>query len=333
MLTIIMTVNTIELPNNLLYENTIDFVNEFMSLDGYDKYIFNFEKLRFIDPFSLLYLSSAIEYFIEKNNNSKFAARNYKHLSYPAHVGFFKSFGLDYGNEPGEAPGSNTYIPITVCNVKELRKKASESFIHSSEYMDEYAGRISAVLTQNSNNEITKIMRYCIREILRNITEHSQSEDFRFCVQYLPSFGIVNFAVIDHGIGLLKSLSKNPYVEMNDDLEAIRRALEPGISGKVYSGMRNPPKGEWANSGYGLYMTSRLCSDGGSFFISSGSKGLYLSEKKERIFDLEMQGTAINLRINLNKIKNLDLALKSYRETVPKNVKLKPSKSSMDNFS
>jgi hypothetical protein len=316
-------------PQHLYFEETIDFVNSFVNIRSKNNYIFDFEKTSKIDPFSLLYISQELEIFKENNSTSKFHARNFSHLTYPAHMGFFKSFGLDYGKEPGEAKGSSTYSPIQVLSVRDIKNEAREMLVNPGEILEQYAEKISNILTQNKNQNVTDILRYSMREIFRNIVEHSESEKFRFCAQYLPTKERVTFAVLDKGIGLRKSLLNNPKLSLVDDIEAIRWGLKPGVSGKVYPGQKNKPKGDWANSGYGLYMTSNICKKGGSFFISSGNKGLLITEKQEREFELETHGTAVYLDIDLSSMSKLDEMLKDLGSKIPKNVFIQPSKSTM----
>src|SRR5690606_39484379 len=82
--------------------------------------------------------------------------------------------------------------------------------VNPGEVLENYGENLINILTQNKDKNVTDVLRYSIREILRNIVEHSESDKFSFCAQYLPSKQRVNFAVLDRGIGLSKSLSNNP---------------------------------------------------------------------------------------------------------------------------
>ena len=332
-LTAILQVNmldkTIKIPKDLFFENTIKFVRSFTSLNEEGKFIFDFQNTRRIDPFSLLYLSSELDIFKKRKTNSIFFAKHFEHLSYLAHMGFFKSFGLDFGKEPGEARGSQSYYPIKLIKVQNIKNASYDLMQEPGEILEAYASEISEILSQSKNKTINDVLKYSIREILRNIVEHSQSEDFRICAQYLPSLGKVNFAVLDRGIGIKNSLSANPKVTINNDLDALEWCVRPGISGKVYPGQKRKPKGEWANSGYGLYMTKNICKLGGSFFISSGDKGIFISEKNKKYFELQTHGTAVNLTIKIDRLFDFDKMLEDFRDNIPKNVFAEPSKSTM----
>jgi hypothetical protein len=321
---------TVQVPRYLIFERTIDFVNSFKNKQGFNKCVFDFEQLNRIDPFSLLYLSSELRTFKIKNKNSEFLAKNFKHCTYAAHMGFFQAFGLDFGKFPGEAKNNNRYIPIRIYDVQQIKETARDSMVHTGEILEGFAKEISEVLTQNHDKELTEILRYCLREALRNIVEHSNSERFGFCAQYLPSLNIVSFAVLDRGIGIRKSLLENPKLNLESDLVAIQESLKPGISGKTYPGQKRKPKGDWANSGYGLYMTSNICKNGGSFFIASGDKGIYLSNSDEKLLDINIEGTSLNLTINLNQKNNLNDILKELRNEAGKFTVIKASKSTMN---
>jgi len=325
-----MEEHIILVPRRLIFEATIEFINMLENLNDRKKYVFDFQNLSLIDPISLLLVSSEIYLFKVKNSDSEFSAKNYNHCTYPAHMGFFQAFGLNHGKLPGEATSNNRYIPISIYKTIEIKDAARDSMIHPAEILEDFAKDISNVLTQGRDEALTDILRYSIREILRNIVEHSKSDKFGFCAQYLPTKNQVSFAVLDRGIGIRTSLLDNPKLNIKDDLDAIRESLLPGVSGKVYPGQKRKPKGEWANSGYGLYMTNNICINGGNFFIASGNKGLYITEKEEKIIDVAIHGTALNLTINLNQKNNLNEILKRLRDNVSPKVKIKASKSSMD---
>jgi hypothetical protein len=287
----------------------------------HEEFVFDFDQLSYIDPFSLLYLSSEIQRFCEKYNSSKCSITNYEKCTYPAHMGFFKACGFEFGKMPGEALGSSKYIPITIYNTKELRFEASQLLMHPSAFMEKKAREISKLLLQSSHNKEVDVLTFCIREIFRNVIEHSNSEQFGFCAQFRERHDVISFSIIDRGIGLKKSLSENPTLRLDNDLEAIYSALNPGISGKVYRGQKYRPKGDWVNSGYGLYMTSNICRKGGGFFIASGNTGLYLSESKKRQLEIPIEGTAVNLAI---RISQLDELKKMLAEIDEKNESLSP---------
>ncbi|GAB1308558.1 hypothetical protein KH5_12410 [Urechidicola sp. KH5] len=323
-----MTRKKIEVPTRLTFQNSIDFVRDLRALKPHKEIEFDFSSLNTIDPFSLLLVSSEIQRCRSRFEESKFIATHFDHCTYPAHMGFFQAFGMNFGKRPGEAKGSSTYIPINIYNTREIKQDARELMINPAELLESRAKEISNVLTRSEKGDLNEVLTYCLREIFRNVIEHSHAEQFGFCAQYRPSLNRVSFSIIDRGIGLKESLSDNPTLELNNDEDAIRAALRPATSGKVYKGQKRKPKGEWANSGYGLFMTSNICKRGGGFFMASGELGYYTSENKERLLETPFKGTALNLALDTNRIKDLQTMLREIDNANLK-YKSKPSKSSM----
>jgi len=320
----------ISVPEYLVFENTIHFINSFKLLNEQRLYVFDFKNLRRIDPFSILLLSSELEIFKKNNPESKFSAKNFEQCTYAAHMGFFQSFGLDFGKFPGEAKNNNRYIPLKIYTVSDIKQSARDALVNPGEILEDFAREISTVLTQNTDRNLADILRYCIREIFRNIVEHSNTTKFGFCAQYLPSLNKVSFSVLDRGMGIKNSLSENPELTLNDDLTALKESLKPGISGKTYPSQLNKPTGEWANSGFGLFMTSSICKNGGSFFIASGESGIYLSQGNEKILNVNIQGSALNLTINLDKKEKFREILANLHKEIKEFENIKASKSSLD---
>lgn len=323
-----MNHKTIIVPSRLTFQNSIEFARKLRLIESYQEIEFDFTNLMQIDPFSLLFVSSEIQRCRSRLKNSKFTVTHFEHCTYPAHMGFFQAFGVNFGKRPGEAKGSSTYIPINIFNTKEIKNDARELMINPAELLESKAKDISNILTQGEEGDLNEVLTYCLREIFRNVIEHSHSEQFGFCAQYLPTKHRVSFSIIDRGIGLKESLKNNPRLELNNDEQAIKAALQPATSGKIYKGQKRKPKGEWANSGYGLFMTSNICKRGGGFFVASGELGYYISENKERLLETPFKGTALNLALDTKRIKSLQTML---REIDDKNInaKSKPSKSSM----
>ena len=173
---------------------------------------------------------------------------------------------------------------------------------------------MALILAQSNSGDLFDTLTYSIREIIRNVIEHSKSNQFGFCAQYWQSYSSVQLSILDRGLGIKSGLSTNPNLDISDDHEALNLSLMPGISGKAYKGAKSNPNDVWANSGYGLYMTSRLCREGGSFFIASGNTGLYLSENKKRYLETPFKGTALQLTLNTNRLSSLTSMLSKYRD-------------------
>ena len=304
------------IPHQLDIFNTIYFVNELFSYEeGFD-YTIDFKTMNWVEPFSLLYLSFALSQFKQYHSipNSNF--ENYQNgsaNSYAAYMGFFKSFGIDNGNTPGELLSTSRYIPIKLLDSEILKQKAIENYEHAAETTEVLSQELTTVLTQAKDGNLFDLIQYSIREIIRNVIEHSQAKRFGFCAQYYPQKGRVELSLLDTGIGIKEGLKHNPYLELLDDRSALHYALLPGISGKVYKGVKISKHDVWQNSGFGLYMTSELCRDGGSFFICSNSHGLFLQDDKKFILPTSIIGTGLRLVLDISKTGVISKKLSEYR--------------------
>ena len=297
-----------------------------LPLDKTEEIIYDFQDCRFLDPMAMLVLSSEL---VSLKQEYSVNIINYKHLTYPAHMGFFKAMSIDFGRSPRREEFIANYIPIRIINTDQIHSEANSHGVHYGEYIERYfVPEFLDILTKRISEDIVEILQYSIREIIRNIIEHSQCRQFAICGQYYETRQQISLAIIDTGIGLCKSLMNNPTLKISNDLEAIYLALSQGISGKVYKGMRNKPKGNWANSGFGLFMTSSICQIDGDFTIVSGSAGCHIKDDNKNYFASSYHGTAVNLTISLNINQKLPILL----NTINGNLKdiAKPSKASLD---
>jgi hypothetical protein len=99
----------------------------------------------------------------------------------------------------------------------------------------------------------TSMLSYSLRELMRNVFEHSETDSLYYCAQYWPKSSKVEVAVADFGIGIRRALSRNPNFRFDSDKEAREYSLLPSVSGATH---RERSSGTWFNSGYGLYMTN-----------------------------------------------------------------------------
>ncbi len=312
-----MSTCTIYVPKSLDLTSALAFSNHIHDLPNFDEYVFDFKGLEWVEPFSLLYLSSEIQLFREKNSTKIFKAINHQTQTYAGHMGFFKSFGCDFGSAPGQTGNSN-YIPISIYNCEKLRKDAAKNYEQVGQFIENRASEATKLLTRTNNGEIYDALTFSIREIIRNVIEHSASQRFGFCAQYWPTKNKVELSVLDRGVGIKTGLSNNPHLNIQNDQEALSLSLMPGVSGKAYKGSRQPDDGYWTNTGFGLYMTSRLCREGGSFFIASGKTSLLLSENNKENFNAPFNGTALRLILKTNRISSLSEMLSKYRKDASK---------------
>lgn len=276
-------------------------------------YTFNFCDWKFGEPFGLLVASDAIDRFRNAHPRSQLRASGFEHCSYAGHMGFFRRFGMKFGNAPGKAAGSDTYLPIDFVDCEQLRQQAGKSYAEVGEFIDDWSRRLSGLLLQTDNGALFDTIQYALREVVRNVLEHSESASFGYCGQYWPSRNCVQIALVDRGVGLKATLASNPRLEVESDRDAIQMSLMPGVSRKGVLPQSKAAHDPWANSGFGLYMTSRLCGEGGRFVLLSGSAAIELTNSLKHLHSGSFPGTALQLELGLDKAESLSARLSKFR--------------------
>ena len=311
-----MTAVVIRVPEVLSAFSVFPFCKQIRGTRPTDDLIFDFIRTRTVEPFGMLVVSGEIERMQAANPAMRVSCRNVDHMSYAAHMGFFRSCGFAHGRQPGEAFGSRTYIPLTFFQTEELRRAAALTGHEVGDEIESQSKRLSETLCGESEGDAFETLAYSMREIMRNSVEHANVQRFGVCAQYWPTKGKAEVAIVDAGIGLRESLANNPHIAAASDKDAINYALMPAVSGKAFKGSRRPSgRSPWSNSGFGLYMTSRICRNGGNFFIATGKTGVLLTSGKDgkRYIDADIPGTAVRLTIRTEHQDSLRAALEKYR--------------------
>lgn len=302
----------VRLPSMLRPAHVSRFGCELHALAEADEFEFDFGPKRWFPPFSMVLLAMHLRRFRERHAESNCSVTNFDNHGYAAHMGFFKTFGLDHGNAPGEAPGSSTYVPIQAVRRSELAEQvASKKYAELGFAIEAKAAALSSILTLQTSGVLQDTLTYSIREILRNVFEHSEAEEVFICAQHWPNLHEVEVGIVDVGRGIKAGLAENPNFQFETHRESLHAALMPGVSGNIFAG-----KGDetWGNTGYGLYMTNRICRAGGSFFICSGDAGLWLEGKRKVDVPSDLQGTAVRLFLKTSQLSDLKDRLAGFHE-------------------
>lgn len=277
--------------------------------EGTNEVRINFAQLKHVEPFGLLLISRAIGVLKSKHRDVKFFGENFSECSYAGHLGFFKSFGLDFGKAPGEAAGSDNYLPITQCSIRELREDAENRGDRLGDHIKAEAELIARVLSRTEAGPLFDALSYSIREIIRNVVEHSGALSYEYCAQYWPTKNRVEVGIVDRGIGIRQTLSNHPKLTLRDDYDALNWSLLPGISGKNFEGVWQDNANPYQNSGYGLFLTSQLCKRHGNFFIGSYDSAISLSGDHKSKWPLGFPGTAIRMELNTDTLTDIEAEL------------------------
>jgi hypothetical protein len=274
------------------------------------EYVVDFGRKRILPPFSMLMLAAHLRRFRAARADAKCRAINFENHTYPAHMGQFKAFGLDHGNAPGEAAGSSSYVPITHLDTASIINEAIERGVNPGVIVDSQANTLAKTLTQSQAGDLVDTLTFSIREIIRNVVEHSEAPFAAICAQYWPTLHKVEVAIVDDGRGIREALSDNDRHEYENDRDAVHIAMMPGISGNIAAGRSRDD--EWQNSGYGLYMTNRICRQGGTFSLYSGSAGLQLAQNAKLDVPCDLKGTAVSMVFDTRTASEIQEKLKQF---------------------
>lgn len=295
---------------NMTFTESIKFARELESIIPDTEMTFDFSKMSNFDPLPMLIMGAIMRKYRSKFPQVPFNVTGFdtKGKSYAGTMGFFKyvSTSLGIGKMPGEAQGSLNYIPITPIIIDDLQKKAVEQGDYPilGELIEKESSRLANIVDRG-NKELHKLLTFLIREILRNTPEHAQTNTIWVCGQFWPSYELAEIAIVDEGIGIYNSITKNAahreYIQDNET--ALKWALKAGISEAFRPSSKQNAKDEWANSGFGLYMVSEICKQlNGNFCIMSYNNYLIIDNHGVKSGETSFEGTAIRIRVPSRKI-------------------------------
>lgn len=175
-------------------------------------------------------------------------------------------------------------------------------------------------------------IRYIMSELIRNVLEHSLSKDGAIVsAQYYKKSNTIRIGIADTGIGIWKSInqSHNP----PNDLDAIRMALTPGITGTT-----RKEGGTDRNAGAGLFFIKSIASVNSDFFVIYSGKGFYkLLKRKGKKIELHAdpfedrhskrndlpvwQGTVVGIDLSLDTTQEFSLLLTLLNKTLKEAIK------------
>lgn len=105
------------------------------------------------------------------------------------------------------------------------------------------------------------VVKYVIGELVRNVLEHSYAKNGAIvAAQYFRKTNRVSIGICDTGIGIWKSL--NTYWHPKTDIDAIKLALTPGITGTTHR-----EGGTAENAGAGLFFIKSIAKITRNYFV------------------------------------------------------------------
>ncbi len=211
--------------------------------------------------------------------------------------------------------------------------------IRKSEELTKFVTDMIPLLHVNPKQSET--ISHVVTELVRNVLEHSDSKNGAIlCAQYYPKSNSIKIGIVDTGVGIKKTI--NFSYPASTDLEAIRLALIPGITGTT-----KKEGGTEFNAGAGLFLIKSIASVNRDFFMIYSGSGMYklLKRPGEKIklypdpfkdkHSKEGQlpywkGTAVGIDISLEQTKEfgilLDFIWQTYKQAIHERKKAKYKK-------
>jgi hypothetical protein len=266
----------------------------------------DFGDLDYAESSASLLLATELKTIRKQRRNDSFNAPNSDRETgahgYLKHIGFFRHLGLSIGKAPGQASGSEAYFPITIVDIRKLRSCwPAEAARPVGKLVAFEAENLAKILTQSNSIKVWRPVSYCLREIIRNVFEHAQTDTCALAAQRYG--GSIEIAIADTGVGILGSL-RQTFRDLQDDAEALGMALRPGVS-------RVPAEEagdeDWGNSGFGLYVLSEIGRRAGSFLLLSGRAYVKLARSGATdTVPSRFTGTFLKLEVERPKGKNFE---------------------------
>ena len=309
----------INLPRSLDTNNSLDFAYMLSAITPTEAVTF-YPTFTWARPFGMLLTMAAIKQMRARFIDIPFSMNQELKQGgkYAAYMGFFGAISkeLRIGNLPGSVSGKDNYMQITELSMPQLRSESIENgrYEEDGDIIERKARELSKILCQD-NIELLNLLTHCIREMIRNVPEHSGVDNIWICGQAWKENGTAEIAVLDEGIGIASSLRKNRFYRdsvTSDDI-ALKLAVEPGVSKAFAPGHEKSDPSGWRNSGFGLYVLSELCQRlSGSFCIVSGGNYLIKESGLEKTGRTALKGTAVKIKIathEFNNFKSLNAAI------------------------
>lgn len=288
---------------------------EKLIVDGETSFLLNFKDTKFFEPFAMVYFVA----FVHRNRNTKGISFEYERsvttnaCNYADFMGFFDALDGQISSKATLEYDGKTYIKIHSLTKKAIREFEFQNNIDMADAVTHFASQMAQFLLRNRNSKpnTEEVLTYSLREIYRNVLEHSTANEIWSAGQYWQRNNTVELVILDNGVGIRNTITKNIHLRehINNDLQAIQYAMLPGLSGVAFERKgKNPPDyGYPENSGYGLYVTSEICRNNGEFLIASGDSYLRLTPTKRKRRKIYHQGTAISLKMNLDSINEISV--------------------------
>lgn len=230
---------------------------------------------------------------------------------YFVRMGLFKMLGIPPGIVIREHEPAGRFIPLTQIRTADEQTRFITEMIPLLHLEPEQA----------------KTLGYIFSELIRNVIEHADADNGAvLCAQYYKKSNSIRVGIADTGSGIRSTITRAHPAKT--DLEAIRLALMPGITGTTAK-----EGGTEQNAGAGLFFIKSIASVNRDFFVIYSGTGFYkllknASARRKRLnadpfvdrhsasADMPAwQGTVVGVDITLDQTEEFSRLLDAIRDT------------------
>lgn len=303
----------IHIPNSAFLGNIDPFLRGFDSSEPHKLLITANKKWTSIHPVVLSMIASLGLKIKGKDVVCEKLEAKSKH--YLERMGLFTFLGIKSGISMTQHDPSGRFIPLTQ--------------ISNPNALTEFIKEITPLLHVDPKH--AQPIKYIMSELIRNVLEHSlSSRGAVVCAQYYKKSNTIRIGIADTGVGIWKTInySHNP----KNDLDAIRLALMPGITGTT-----KKEGGTEFNAGAGLFFIKSIATVNRDFFLLYSGNAMYkllrrsggkiklhadpFEDRHSKNADLPFwKGTIVGIDISLDVAQEfgtlLDLINKTYKEAI-----------------
>jgi anti-sigma regulatory factor (Ser/Thr protein kinase) len=200
-------------------------------------------------------LTFAATLALRAGKNVKFDPLTAKSASYLDRIGLF-----NFSNEPS---------PFNIVHNEEAGRFIPLTQVHDASEQSRFVSDMIPLLHLPPDK--TNAIKYVIGELVRNVLEHSWGRSGAIvAAQYYKKSNSVRLGICDDGIGVRQSMSKNWPEKTVTDIDALKWALTPGISGTT-----RREGGTEDNAGAGLFFIKSIAKITRDYFMIYSGSGVY----------------------------------------------------------
>jgi anti-sigma regulatory factor (Ser/Thr protein kinase) len=259
---------------------------------------------------AVLALTAALGLQAEKVTIDRVVARSGHYLE---RMGLFSALGLPSQFHISERDASGRFVPLIVIKNQEEQSRFITEIVPMLHLQPKDADPI----------------QYVLGELVRNVLEHSgPNAGAIVAAQYYASKHMIRLGICDTGYGIRRTIGPVWPQHAHSDLEAIKWALVPGVSGTT-----TRESGTDLNAGAGLFIVKSMSFLARNYFLVYSGSGVYKLLKRrpdvksaklhadpsddrhsERDDAPYLQGTLVAMDMTLDQTKELASLLAAIRQ-------------------